>query len=114
MDLSGLDIAVGVILILSAIIAFFRGFVTEVLSLAAWGGAVLATMFGYGPLAEWVNGWIDIEWLSKAVSIAFLFFFSMMFLRLITNKIGSMVRSSGLGIADRSLGAAFGVLRGFV
>ncbi|MEO0413102.1 MAG: CvpA family protein [Pseudomonadota bacterium] len=114
MDFSGLDITVGVILILSAIIAFVRGFVTEVLSLAAWGGAVIATMFGYRPLAGWVNGWIGIDWLAKAVAIAFLFFFSMMFLRLITGKIGGMVRSSSLGIADRSLGAAFGVLRGFV
>ncbi|MEM1020599.1 MAG: CvpA family protein, partial [Pseudomonadota bacterium] len=49
MELSGLDIAVGVILMLSAIIAFLRGFVTEVLSLAAWGGAIVLTMLLYGP-----------------------------------------------------------------
>lgn len=114
MDFSGLDIAVGVILILSAIIAFARGFVTEVLSLAAWGGAVIATMFLYRPLAAWVETWISIPWLAVAASIAFLFFFSLMLLRLITNKIGGMVKSSSIGIADRALGGAFGVLRGFV
>lgn len=113
MELSGLDIAVGVILILSAIIAFVRGFVTEVLSLAAWGGAILITMFLYGPLSTWVMTWISVDWLSKAVSIAFLFFFGLMLLRLVTGKVGGMVRSSSIGIADRALGAAFGVLRGF-
>ncbi|MEM9288800.1 MAG: CvpA family protein [Sphingomonadales bacterium] len=113
MELSGLDIAVGVILMLSAIIAFLRGFVTEVLSLAAWGGAIVLTMLLYGPLSSWVMTWITIEWLSKAVAIAFLFFFGLMFLRLITSKIGGMVRSSSLGIADRAIGAAFGVVRGF-
>lgn len=114
MDLSGLDIAVGVILILSAIIAFARGFVTEVLSLAAWGGAVLATMVLYRPLSQWVETWISIPWLATAASIAFLFFFSLMLLRLVTNKIGGTVKSSSIGIADRALGGAFGVLRGFV
>ncbi|MEM9878539.1 MAG: CvpA family protein [Pseudomonadota bacterium] len=113
MDLGGLDIAVAAILILSAIIAFIRGFVTEVLALAAWGGAAFATIFLYQPLSAWANSWIDIEWLSIAAAIAFLFFFSITLLRLITSKIGSMVKSSKLGFADRSLGAAFGVLRGF-
>lgn len=114
MDFSGLDIAVGVILILSAIIAFARGFVTEVLSLAAWGGAVVITMLGFRPLSGWVQTWIGYEWLASAASIAFLFFFALMLLRVITNKIGSMVKSSSLGVADRALGGAFGVLRGFV
>lgn len=114
MDFSGFDIAVGVILILSAIIAFARGFVTEVLSLASWGGAVVITMLLYQPLAAWVETWISVVWLAVAVSFAFLFFFSLMLLRLITSKIGSMVKSSSLGIADRALGGAFGVLRGFV
>lgn len=114
MDFSGLDITVGVILILSAVIAFARGFVTEVLSLAAWGGAVIITMFAYQPLSQWVESWITIPWLAMAASIAFLFFFSLMLLRLITSKIGGMVKSSSLGIADRALGGAFGVLRGFV
>jgi len=113
MDLSGLDIAVGAILILSAIIAFIRGFVTEVLALAAWGGAVIATMFLYRPLSMWVDSWIGVTWLSMAAAIAFLFFFTLMLLRLVTSKIGSMVKSSSLGIADRALGGAFGVLRGF-
>ena len=46
------DGAVFVILFLSAILSFFRGFIREVLSLGAWIGAAMITLFFAKDLAS--------------------------------------------------------------
>ena len=49
------DLAVIVILLLSALLAFARGFVQEVLSIAGWVGAAAVTWFGLAPGAALVE-----------------------------------------------------------
>ena len=44
LPINGLDLAVGIVLLISALLAFMRGFVHEVLSIAAWVGALLACL----------------------------------------------------------------------
>lgn len=108
------DLALIVLLAISTIFAFFRGFVTEALHLVALGGAILATIIGYPYIEPWLTDLIGtsiiVTWVGNAVT----FIVSLAILRFVANLIGSKVRQSELGFLDRSLGALFGALRGFL
>lgn len=108
------DLALIVLLAVSTIFAFFRGFVTEALHLIALGGAIVATIVGYPYLEPYlvnlVGTSIIVTWVGNAVT----FIVSLAALRFGANFVGSKVRQSELGFLDRTLGALFGALRGFL
>jgi membrane protein required for colicin V production len=106
------DIAIFVVLGLSGLLAFFRGFIQEVLSVAAWVGAVAAVVFGL-PIARPVaRSLITEPLIADIVAGAVLFVLALIVLSLITGQIAQGVRSSSLNALDRSLGFAFGLVRG--
>ncbi|MGA0394649.1 MAG: CvpA family protein, partial [Rhodospirillales bacterium] len=41
------DLVIFVVLLISALLAFARGFVHELLSIVGWIGAIFATIYGY-------------------------------------------------------------------
>ncbi|MDP6122042.1 MAG: CvpA family protein, partial [Rhodospirillales bacterium] len=41
------DVGVGVVLLVSALLAYSRGFVHEVLAVGGWIGAIFATFYGF-------------------------------------------------------------------
>jgi len=106
------DFVVLGVLAISGLLAFSRGFVREVLGVAAWAGAAAFTYWG-APLARpQFEHWIATpEWASFA-TIAALFLGSLLVLMLISRWIGAVVRASVLGGLDRSLGLVFGLARG--
>lgn len=108
------DIALIVLLALSTIFAFFRGFVTEALHLAALGGAIIATIIGFPFIEPWLVDKIGSPLAVKIIGNAATFIVVLVLLRVIANFIGSKVRQSEIGIIDRSLGAVFGAIRGFL
>ena len=46
MPITLLDIIVLAVMLLSGLLAMIRGFMREILSIAAWGAAALATVYG--------------------------------------------------------------------
>lgn len=107
-----LDLAALCILLISAIIAFFRGFVHEVLSIAAWVGAALAALYGMPYLRPLANEWIPIAWAADAAAAIAIFLVVLLALSLMTNAISKQVQDSALNALDRSLGVLFGLARG--
>lgn len=107
-----LDLAALGILLISALIAFFRGFVHEVLSIAAWVGAALAALYGLPYLRPVANDWIPIAWAADAAAAIAIFLVVLLALSLATNAISKQVQDSALNALDRSLGVLFGLARG--
>lgn len=97
---------------LSAIFGFRRGFVTEVLSLAAWAGAVVLTVFGLNPATEFFREYVSPDVVADVIAFVALFIGGLIILKLAASWIGEGVRSSFMGPLDRSAGILFGVLRG--
>ena len=62
------DIAVIVILLLSALLAFARGLVREVLSVGAWVGAAFATLYLFPHVLPMVQQIVAKELIAKAVA----------------------------------------------
>ncbi len=110
-----LDIVILVVAGLSAIVGLVRGFVREVLSLAAWVGAGWLALTFYPDSRAWTLGYIESEMWAGIVAGAGSFLFVLVVLTIIARLISKAVQSSSLvGPLDRTLGMLFGVLRGTV
>jgi len=107
-----LDYAVLAIIGFSVLLSVIRGLVREVLALAAWAIAfVVAYMFG-SQLAALMPAEIPGEELRWLAGFATLFFLVLLAMSLIAIAVSQLVKSAGLSVEDRILGAVFGLARG--
>jgi membrane protein required for colicin V production len=91
-----------------------RGFMREVLSIAAWGLAALATLYGYSRLLPTVKQYITSDIAAAAVTIVGVFLITLLVISIITVRISDMILDSRVGALDRTLGFLFGLGRGLV
>jgi len=112
MNFAILDGVVIAVVLISAILAMFRGFVREVLSIAAWVAAAVLAYFFYGELVPYVTEYIANPTIAAGVSAAAIFLVSLIIVSLITMKISDFVMDSPVGALDRLLGFVFGAARG--
>jgi membrane protein required for colicin V production len=108
------DLAVLVVIALSAIFAFARGFVREALSLVAWIGAALITLYGFDAVRGLTARVVTMPLLADLIAGAGLFLVSLISLTLLTGYIARFMQWSALTPVDRTLGLIFGVARGVV
>ncbi|TWA68013.1 membrane protein required for colicin V production [Azospirillum brasilense] len=108
------DLAVIVVLLLSALLAFTRGMVAEVLSVAAWVGAALITLNALPHVLPIAQTYIHVEMAAYAASAVALFVLSLVVLTILGRVVSRGVQNSGLSALDRSLGFVFGLLKGAI
>lgn len=111
---TGLDIAIVVLLGISGIFAFLRGAVREVLAIAGWGGAAVATYFGFGLLQPSARLLIDTAIVADIAAGAFIFVISFIILWFVNAEVTRRIKESRYHTLDRSLGFLFGLARGVV
>jgi membrane protein required for colicin V production len=114
MPLTLLDIGLLVVMLISGILAMVRGFMREILSIAAWLIAPIVTLYFYARLEAVVRDYVDNELLAKGIAIGGLFLVTLLVVSLFTVKISDLVLDSRVGALDRSLGFIFGLARGLV
>lgn len=116
--LSYLDAALVAIIVLSGIVAMYRGLTREVLSILSWiaaAGACVYFVFKYRDEAKQVADQFHAPVLVAQVAIGGLIFLLVLIVvHLITARISDTVLDSRIGAVDRVLGLLFGVARGFV
>jgi membrane protein required for colicin V production len=114
------DGAVAVVILLSAILAYARGFVREALAIAGWiAAAVLAYMFA--PQAEplvaeipILRDFLDNCAASTIAAFAGVFAVVLIVAALFTPLFSALVQRSALNAVDQGLGFLFGALRGML
>jgi len=111
---NALDIIVIAVVALSALFAFARGFVKESLSIAAWVGAGLITLYGLPHLRPVALKYISNPLLAAGAAGVTLFVVSLIVLSLLTSAVAGRVKQSALSAVDRALGLLFGAFRGVV
>ncbi|HJU15604.1 MAG TPA: CvpA family protein [Stellaceae bacterium] len=107
-----LDVGVLVVVALSALFAFARGFVREALSILAWGGAAVIAYFSFNPVYHVLSRLIHTPLLAYVVDGAGVFLVSLILLTIATGYIARFIRFGALSPIDRTLGLLFGILRG--
>jgi membrane protein required for colicin V production len=100
------------VLALSAVVAFFRGLVQEVLGVGAWIGAALAALALRPVLVPLLGDSVTEPWMADAIVIVGAFVVVLIILKLIIAGIARRVQDSVLGGVDRALGLVFGLARG--
>jgi membrane protein required for colicin V production len=109
-----LDGIVIVVVLLSALLAMYRGFIREVLSIAAWVAAAAAAYFLYKPFLPTVKEYISQEYIALGVAVTIIFVITLMVVSYITMKISDFVLDSAFGPLDRTFGFLFGAARGLL
>jgi len=108
------DLIVIAILLVSALLAFSRGCMRELLSVAGWVGAIFATRYGFDYVEEYTSQWISTVWLARTAAGVTIFIPTLIIIALISHVLSGKVRNSALGAVDQSLGFLFGLFRGAI
>lgn len=106
------DVVVVGIVLLSGILAFVRGFVREVLAIAAWVGAIAVAFFSYPLLAPHLSGFLPDTRMANVAAGGAIFLVAIIILSIITRLASGGIKGSALNALDRSLGFVFGLARG--
>ena len=112
--MNGFDIALVTLVALSALFAFARGIIREVIALATWIVGFIAAIAYAGPVAGMFE-WIDITPVAKqAIAFGLILLVVLIIGALAARSLAGLIRALGLGFIDRLLGLIFGVARGLV
>ena len=112
--MTGFDYVVFLIVAVCAVGGFFRGFVEEILALAAWCMSLFAVRYGHEPLTVLLAPYLKNETGAGVLAFVLLLLAPYLFTKYVASTIGSASRSSVLGPIDRLLGFGFGAVKGFV
>ena len=108
------DLIILVLVLISALFAFFRGFSLELLSISVW----IISFFGsyaYGNnLVNFFNKIVNNILISTAISYVLAFLIIFVIFSFLTRKFSVFIKDSYVGLIDKSLGFIFGILRGYV
>jgi membrane protein required for colicin V production len=114
MAFNQVDIVILIITVLSSAFGLWRGLIKEVLSLLTWIAALLVSRVYSEPLAGLMTGVIENDGIRYVSAFAILFFIVMMFGTFLNSLMSKLLSVTGLKLADRLLGAGFGVARGVI
>jgi membrane protein required for colicin V production len=106
-------ILIGVMLV-SALLAMIRGFMREILSIAAWIIAAVATLYAYSRLLPYAKTYFNNDIIAAGAVIGGTFLGTLLIVSIITVRFSDMVLDSRVGALDRTLGFLFGLARGLI
>ena len=108
------DVIILVLIFISALFAFFRGFSLELLSISVWVISFFGS-YAYGVnLINFFNKIINNILISTAISYVVVFTIIFVIFSFLTRKFSVFIKDSYVGLIDKSLGFIFGILRGYV
>ena len=110
--MTAFDIAVIVVITLSALIGVWRGVIREVFALAAWIAAVVCMFLFGGKLANMLPIAQDTPWLRTLAGYTLMFIGVFVVLSVAGFLFSKVVNAIGLSFLDRALGMMFGLVRG--
>ena len=112
--MTALDIIALLVIGVAAIGGFMRGFVQEILSLAAWILAIFAIRYLHTDLSEWLANYIGTATSAALLAFALLLLIPYAAMKLIAGRLGKASRNSIIGPFDRVLGFGFGAVKGVI
>jgi membrane protein required for colicin V production len=118
LGLTVVDLALIAVALLSALLAMYRGFTREVLSITSWvvaAGAVAYFVLFHKKFAEELALQMSAPVGVAQIAIgAVLFLIVLIIVHLITARISDAILDSRIGMIDRVFGFMFGAVRGFI
>ena len=107
------DLSVLIIVGLSALLSFYRGFIREILSLGGWIVASIVTLRYLEPATEYLRPQIGNAAISVAVASIGLFLVSLILFSILTRMVIKFLKlEEKVGLLDNLAGLCFGFARG--
>ena len=113
-EICGVDIFISVVLLVSAILSFSRGFTSEMLGIGAWFVAGIAGFYAMPWLEPYALKYLHKPVLANLAVFAAVALLILVTLTLIFSRITDKVQKSVLNRLDHFLGFIFGLVRGVV
>jgi membrane protein required for colicin V production len=114
MPITLLDIILIGVMLVSALLAMIRGFMREILSIAAWVIAAVATLYAYAKLLPYAKSYFNNDIVAAGAVVGGTFLLTLIVVSVITVRFSDMVLDSRVGALDRTLGFLFGLGRGLL
>jgi membrane protein required for colicin V production len=114
MPITLLDIILLAVMLISGLLAMIRGFMREILSIAAWGIAALVTLYSYLRVLPIAKQYFSSDMVAAGVTVGGIFLLTLLIVSIITVRISDMILDSRVGALDRTLGFLFGLGRGLI
>ena len=113
-NVSAVDLSLLGVLVFSMLLGAWRGLVYEVLSVLGWAAAFYAAQW-FAPQAAF---WLPLDSVSEpvryATAFALVFVAAVFAAGLVASLVKKLIDGFGLRPVDRTMGAAFGLLRGVI
>jgi membrane protein required for colicin V production len=113
-ELTIVDYVVLGILLISGLIAAYRGFLKETLSVSSWLVAALAAVFFWPVTKPFARALMEPQILADILALVGVFFLILIPASFVSFRLSEIVRESNVGPLDRSLGFVFGLARGLL
>ena len=110
--MTGFDYAVIAIVGLSVLLSIIHGFVREILSLASWVVAFLVAQIYATDVAPLLPAMIANPSARLLAGFLSVFVAVLVVMTLLAVVLSKLIKTAGLGFADRALGGVFGLVRG--
>jgi len=110
--MTGFDYTVFAIVLLSALLGWWRGLVYEILSLLGWVAAVVVARSFATQAAPYMPAILGVESARTAAAFVSLFVITLIVGAVVAWLLSKLVKWAGLGLMDGLLGMFFGMLRG--
>ncbi|WP_213286074.1 CvpA family protein [Bradyrhizobium sp. sGM-13] len=114
MPITILDLVLLGVMLISGLLAMVRGFMREILSIAAWGAAALVTLYAFSKLLPTAKAYFNNDTVAAVAVVAGTFIGTLIVVSVITVRISDMILDSRIGALDRTLGFLFGLGRGLL
>src|SRR5260221_4257561 len=114
MPITILDLVLLGVMLISGLLAMVRGFMREILSIAAWGAAALVTLYAFSKLLPTAKTYFNNDTVAGVVVVAGTFIAPLVVVSIITVRISDMILDSRIGALDRPFGFLFGLARGLL
>jgi membrane protein required for colicin V production len=101
-------------MLISGLLAMVRGFMREILSIAAWGAAAVVTLYSFPKLLPTAKTYFTNDTVAAVAVVAGVFVATLIIVSVITVRISDMILDSRIGALDRTLGFLFGLGRGLL
>jgi membrane protein required for colicin V production len=114
MPITLLDVLLLVVMLISGLLAMIRGFMREILSIAAWIIAAIVTLYAYSRVLPLAQSYVSSKMVATGLAVGGVFLLTLLVVSIVTVRISDLVLDSRIGALDRTLGFLFGLGRGLL
>lgn len=113
-QLTIVDFGVLGILLVSGLIAAYRGFLKETLTVSAWLLAAVASVFFWPVTKPFARSMVEPKLFADLLALVGVFLMLLIPVSFVSFRLSELVRESRAGPLDRSMGFVFGIARGLL